>query len=141
MRSIRTTALRGPGWRISTVALGAVAVLGIVAAPAQASSWSSKLVGAAPGFESRHYADDGGPTNVKFTNCKDDYSNSRVNIVLRKDTLGPDPYYSTHTYTACFTGGTSSGNWDDHGSGTYYWAVNDGLVNVHVWADPVATYY
>ncbi|MFF3129283.1 hypothetical protein ACFVRD_45400 [Streptomyces sp. NPDC057908] len=39
------------------------------------------------------------------------------------------------SFTQCFVSGTStsSGTWADHGSGSYYFVVNDALVGVHVW--------
>ncbi|MEU1489896.1 hypothetical protein ABZ456_06525 [Streptomyces sp. NPDC005776] len=116
-------------------------MLGILSAPAQASSWSSYLTGAAPGFESRRWTDDGGPTNIQFTDCKDDWNDKSVGVTLRKDTFGPDPSYTKANFTNCFGGGTSSGNWDGHGSGEYYFAVNYGLAGVHVWVDSLAVYY
>ncbi len=142
MRSIRLTALRRQGQRITVVALGGAAVLGLVAAPAQASSWTSSLTNVAPSFESRRWTDDGGPTNVQFENCTDDYE-SKVTIGLRKDVLGPDDYFTTHTYTECFEGSGhySSGNWDGHGEGDYYFVVNDFMIDVHMSAKWVGTYY
>ncbi|MEV7237220.1 hypothetical protein AB0N06_25630 [Streptomyces sp. NPDC051020] len=143
MRFADLAALREPSRRIGTVVLGAVAVLGVIAAPAQASSWSSSLTGAGPGFESRRWADSGGTTNIKFTGCSDDYSNKGVNVLLRKDTLGPDPYYVNAYFTNCFASSTStsSGTWADHGSGNYYFAVNDALVGVHVWVKSLTVTY
>ncbi|MFB7217283.1 hypothetical protein [Streptomyces sp. NPDC056227] len=143
MRSAHLTALREPSRRIGTVLLGAAAVLGVIVAPAQASSWSSSLTGAGPGFESRRWADSGGTTNIKFTGCTDDYSNKSVSVLLRKDTLGPDPYYTRASFTNCFAGSasTSSGTWADHGSGDYYFAVNDALVGVHVWVKSLTVTY
>ncbi|GLV88407.1 hypothetical protein Slala03_80960 [Streptomyces lavendulae subsp. lavendulae] len=54
---------------------------------------------------------------------------SVANVTLRKDLdFQPDPQYSTASFTNCFNGtyATSSGNWGDHGSGDYYFAVNYG---------------
>ncbi|MGW2183939.1 hypothetical protein ACWCXX_39405 [Streptomyces sp. NPDC001732] len=143
MRSARLTPLRESGRRIGTVVLGVAAVLGFIAAPAQAASWSSSLSNAGPGFESRRWYDTGGSTNIKFTGCKDDYTDRNVTVLLRKDTLGPDPAYTRASFTNCFVSATStsSGNWDDHGSGDYYFAVNDALVGVHVWVDSLTVTY
>ncbi|MFJ8002463.1 hypothetical protein ACIQ7D_36065 [Streptomyces sp. NPDC096310] len=143
MRSTRLTALREPGRRIGTIALGAAFVLGVLATPAQAASWSSSLSGAGPGFESRRWYDSGGSTNIKFTGCSDDGSNRVANVTLRKDTLGPDPSYTTAAFTNCFTGSsaTSTGNWSDHGSGDYYFAVNYGASGLRVWVDSLTVTY
>lgn len=143
MRSPRSLALRDHSRRAGIASLAAAAALGIATAPAQASSWTSSLTGAAPGFESRRWADSGGRTNVQFTGCKDDYNNTRVAVQLFKDTFGPDPYYSSQGFTNCFNGSssTSSGWWEDHGSGDYYFDVNGALFGVHVWVNVVKTVY
>ncbi|TLQ44679.1 hypothetical protein [Streptomyces marianii] len=129
MRSTRLTALRESGRRIGTVALGAAAVLGLLTTPAQASSWSSYLSGVGPGYESRRWYDTGGATTIKFTGCS---GGSGAEVRLRKDTFGPDPAYSTALFTNCFASSTSTstGNWSDHGSGDYYFAVNEAAVSL-----------
>ncbi|MFJ2560641.1 MULTISPECIES: hypothetical protein [unclassified Streptomyces] len=143
MRSTRLTALREPGRRIATVTLGAAVALGVLVTPAQAASWSSSLAGAAPGFESRRWYDSGGSTNIKFTGCTDSGSNSVVNVTLRKDTVGPDPSYTTAAFTNCFnsSSATSSGDWSDHGSGDYYFAVNYGASGLRVWVNSLTVTY
>ncbi|MGQ4486546.1 hypothetical protein ACN6LM_003378 [Streptomyces sp. SAS_281] len=134
MRSERLRGLYQAGRRGGVVALGAVSVLGIITAPASADSWTGHLTGAGPGYESHRWGDDGGRTNIKFTGCKDDWNNERVAVQLFKDTFGPDPYYSSQNFSECFKGSTStsSGWWEDHGSGSYYFDVNGALVGVHV---------
>ncbi|MFB6815616.1 hypothetical protein ACFCV8_13850 [Streptomyces sp. NPDC056347] len=143
MRPTLLTTLCEPSRRIATVALGTVAALGMLSAPAQASTYNSHLTGAGPGFESTRWNDNGGATNIKFTGCTDDYSNQRVSVRLRKDTFGPDPSYTNASFTQCFvsSSSTSSGNWDDHGSGEYYFVVNDALVGVHVWVKSLTVTY
>ncbi|MFC9650976.1 MULTISPECIES: hypothetical protein [unclassified Streptomyces] len=143
MRSARLTVLREPGRRIGTVVLGAATVLGVLTAPAHAASWSGSLSNAGPGFESRRWTDSGGTTGIKFTGCSDNYSNRSVGVTLRKDTLGPDPTYVTASFTKCFASSTStsSGSWDDHGSGDYYFAVNYGLSGVNVWVRSLTVTY
>ncbi|MFJ4857509.1 MULTISPECIES: hypothetical protein [unclassified Streptomyces] len=124
------------------MALGTTAVLGFIAAPAQASSWTGHLTGAGPGYESRRWDDDGGRTNIKFSGCKDDYTNKSVAVTLFKNRkLAPDAFYSTQAFSKCFSGGTSSGWWEDHGSGSYYFNVNGALVGVHVWVASITTVY
>ncbi|MFE3631375.1 hypothetical protein [Streptomyces goshikiensis] len=127
MNSIRLSALRESGRRTAVVGLGVAAVIGLAVSPAQAASWSSSLSGVSNGFESRRWSDNGGATNIDFTGCTSD--GSVVNVTLHKDlSFQPDPYYSTASFTNCFNGtnATSSGNWGDHGSGSYYFSVNDG---------------
>ncbi|WP_329014047.1 hypothetical protein [Streptomyces sp. NBC_01601] len=110
------------------IGAAAMAAIGALAMPAYASSWSSSLTNAGNDFESRRWTDNGGATTIKFTSCTRDSSASQnVGVTLRKDVLGPDPLYSTATFTACFSSGaTSTGNWDDHGSGDYYFVVDYG---------------
>ncbi|MFF8911635.1 hypothetical protein [Streptomyces olivaceoviridis] len=121
--------MAGAGKRASIVGMAAAAVVGALAMPAQAASWSSSLTDVRNDFESRRWTDDGGATTISFTTCTRDKSSSQsVSVTLRKDTFGPDPLYSTATFTNCFTGSgaTSTGHWDDHGSGDYYFVVDYG---------------
>lgn len=143
MRSTRFTALRESGRRIGTVGLGAAAVLGLVAAPAQAASWSSSLSGVGPGYESRRWYDSGGSTIIKFTGCSNDGSVRSTSVVLRKDTVGPDPYYVKASFTQCHVSSTSTstGTWTDHGSGDYYFAVNDSVTGLRLWVKSLTVSY
>ncbi|MGW0465322.1 hypothetical protein ACWDX6_08635 [Streptomyces sp. NPDC003027] len=143
MRSTRLIALREPARRIGTVTLGAAAVLGILTAPAQAASWSSYLSGVGPGYESRRWYDSGGTTTIKFTGCDNDGNISSTSVVLRKDTVGPDPYYTKANFTNCHASATSTstGTWSDHGSGDYYFAVNDSLTGVRLWVKSLTVSY
>ncbi|WP_329367308.1 hypothetical protein [Streptomyces sp. NBC_01483] len=121
-----TSTMARTGKRASIVGMAAAAVVGVLAMPAQASSWSSSITNAGNDFESRRWTDDGGSTSIKFTSCKRSGTQA-VNVTLRKDVFGPDPLYSTATFTNCFnSGATSTGNWDDHGSGDYYFVVDYG---------------
>ncbi|MFI5619499.1 hypothetical protein [Streptomyces sp. NPDC051567] len=132
MKSMRLSVLRESGRRVAVVGLGATAVVGLVAGPAQAASWMGSLTNAGPGFESRRWYDNnGGSTNINFTNCTS--GSSVANVTLRKDLdFQPDPQYTTAAFTNCFNDyySTSYGTWGDHGSGYYYFAVNYGG-----WAD------
>lgn len=123
-----TSVMARAGKRASIVGMAAAAVVGALAMPAQASSWSSSLTNVGNDFESRRWTDNGGSTTIKFTSCSRDSSGSQaVTVTLRKDTFGPDPKYSTQEFTNCFhSGATSSGSWDDHGSGDYYFVVDYG---------------
>jgi hypothetical protein len=117
-------------------------VLSIFAAPAQAASWSSYLSGVAPGYESRRWYDGGGTTTIKFTGCDSGPYNG-AEVRLRKDTFGPDPAYATAVFTQCFASSTSTstGNWSDHGSGNYYFAVNEAGVNIKLSVRSLTVYY
>ncbi|MCX4611016.1 hypothetical protein [Streptomyces mirabilis] len=125
---------------ISTAA--AAAAVGVLAVPAQASSWSSYITSAGNDFESRRWTDDGGSTTIKFTSCHRDGTQA-VGVMLRKDTFGPDPMYSNANFTNCFnSGATSTGNWDDHGSGDYYFVIDYGSnVYAPVSVDSLTVYY
>ncbi|MFE3639314.1 hypothetical protein [Streptomyces sp. NPDC059168] len=121
-----TSTMARAGKRATIVGMAAVAAVGILSIPAQASSWTSHISNAYNDFESRRWTDNGGSTTIKFSGCKSDGTQA-VTVTLRKDVLGPDSKYSTQTYTNCFkSGGTSTGKWDDHGSGNYYFVVNYG---------------
>lgn len=127
MNQMGKSALRDNGRRASVIGLGIAAAVCMTVSPAQAASWSSSLSGVTNGFESRRWSDDGGATNIQFTGCTSD--GGVVNVTLHKDlSFQPDPYYSTAAFTNCLNGtnATSSGNWGDHGSGSYYFSVNDG---------------
>ncbi|MFD9242834.1 hypothetical protein ACFV0D_13060 [Streptomyces sp. NPDC059556] len=134
MSPARLTALRESGRRVAVVGLGAAAMLGLVTAPAHAASWSSSLTGAAPGFESRRWYDSGGTTTIKFTGCSTDGSVSVTNVTLRKDVVGPDPSYVRASFTQCHVSSTSTstGTWSDHGSGNYYFVVNEGATGIRL---------
>lgn len=129
MASTITTGLRRAGQRVGLVSLGAVTLLSLTVGPANAAGWSSSISGAYPNFESRRWSDAGGSTNIQFTNCEDGTGATSAGVTLRKDVdWQVDPTYSSASFTNCFGGysSTSSGNWGDHGSGNYYFAVNLG---------------
>ncbi len=129
MNSAILFGLRKTGQRAGLVSLGAMTLLSLMAGSANAASWSSSLSGAYPNFESRRWSDAGGSTNIQFTNCTDHTGATSAGVTLRKDVdWQVDPTYTTASFTNCFGGysSTSSGNWGDHGSGNYYFAVNLG---------------
>ncbi|WP_256105913.1 hypothetical protein [Streptomyces sp. ODS05-4] len=111
--------------------------------PAQAASWSGYLSGVGPGYESRRWTDSGGSTTIKFTGCSTDGATSVTNVTLRKDVTGPDPYYVKAAFTKCHesTTATSSGSWVDHGSGNYYFVVNDSSTGVKLWVKSLSVSY
>jgi hypothetical protein len=124
------------------VTAAAAAAVGVLAVPAQASSWSSYISDAGNDFESRRWTDNGGSTTIKFTGCHRDGTQA-VGVMLRKDTLGPDPKYTNANFTNCFnSGATSSGTWDDHGSGDYYFVIDYGAnMYAPVSVDSLTVYY
>src|SRR5690349_8295463 len=104
-----TSLMARAGKRASIVGMAAAAVVGALAMPAQASSWSSSLTNVGNDFESRRWTDNGGSTTIKFTSCSRDSSGSQaVTVTLRKDTFGPDSKYSTQQFTNCFHSGATS---------------------------------
>ncbi|MEV7233434.1 hypothetical protein AB0N06_05445 [Streptomyces sp. NPDC051020] len=78
------------------------------------------------GFESRRWYEPNTATTIKFTGCSTDLT--AVHVTLAKDiSLSPDTYYTTAAFTNCLNGSTytSTGNWNAHGNGDYYFAVNE----------------
>ncbi|MEU7557295.1 hypothetical protein [Streptomyces eurythermus] len=130
------------GKRAMIIGAAAVTAVGVLAVPAQASSWSSYLSNVRNDYESRRWTDDGGTTTIKFTSCHRD-GQQVVNVMLRKDTAGPDPKYDNAPFSNCFnSGATSTGNWDDHGSGEYYFVVDYGsTVYAPVSVSSLTVYY
>jgi hypothetical protein len=98
-----------------------------LAGPAWAAERSSYIQGGVVGFTSHALTDDGGdgPNKVDFTGCHADAGRS-VTVQLRRAVIGPDSGYDKKTYTACFNGGTSSGEWgagiDGH---EYYFQITE----------------
>ncbi|MFF3844501.1 hypothetical protein [Streptomyces sp. NPDC002328] len=113
------------GSRISTV-VGTAAVITLAMAPIAEANWSSSITGASVGFESRRWSDEL-YSQVKFTNCKTDaLATQSTDVRIWADiTLQPDEAYDNKTFTACFGGGTSNGEWTDLPSGKrdYYFKL------------------
>lgn len=83
-----------------------------LASPAWAVVKFSYIDDGVAGFTSHPLTDDGGtgPNKVDFTGC-DTWSGTSVTVQLRRAVIGPDTGYDKKKYTACFNGGTSSGEW------------------------------
>ncbi|MEU9668817.1 hypothetical protein AB0J81_20850 [Streptomyces bobili] len=111
------------GTRISTV-VGTAAVITLALAPIAEANWSSSITGASVGFESRRWSDEL-YSQVLFTNCNTDGSNSTDVQMWNDISLQPDESYDNKTFTACFSGGTSNGEWTDLPSGmrNYYFQI------------------
>ncbi|MDX3632717.1 hypothetical protein PV728_21075 [Streptomyces europaeiscabiei] len=98
-----------------------------LASPAWAVVKESFVQAGVAGFNSKPLTDDGGSggNKVDFTGCHTDLGRS-VTVQLRRAVIGPDTGFDTKTYTACFNGGTSSGEW---GAGTeghdYYFRITE----------------
>ncbi|MFF6953498.1 hypothetical protein ACFZAD_33290 [Streptomyces iakyrus] len=93
-------------------------------APIAEANWSSSISGASVGFESRRWADEL-YSQVKFTGCATDGSKSTDVQMWRDRTALPDLSYDNKTFTACFNGGTSNGEWTDLPAGVhdYYFKI------------------
>ncbi|MDX3530987.1 hypothetical protein P1P75_32420 [Streptomyces sp. ID05-39B] len=111
------------GTRISTV-VGTAAVITLALAPIAEANWSSSITGASVGFESRRWSDEL-YSQVRFTNCNTDGSDSTDVQMWNDISLQPDESYDNKTFTACFGGGTSNGEWTDLPSGmrNYYFQI------------------
>lgn len=109
---------------MSRVRRGAVAVAGAAAivltmAPTAFAegSFNSEIKGAVTGFNSHWWTknkDRDVSTVIKFTGCRATGPNTSTTVQLTKERPGilPDENRGQKTFTACFSGGTSSGNWD-----------------------------
>ncbi|TRV80101.1 hypothetical protein FKN01_07805 [Streptomyces sp. 130] len=129
----RSTSLKPSIRRAAVVLFSAVTVIGIFSSPAQAGSYTSYMKGVQPGFESTRWREETSATTttIKFTGCTSD--GSVVNVTMAKDIGGaPDTYYTKAAYTKCLESSTSTstGTWNDHGAGSYYFIVNDGGFSV-----------
>ncbi|WP_093898264.1 hypothetical protein [Streptomyces sp. Ncost-T10-10d] len=69
------------------------------------------------GFESRRWSDEL-YSQIQFTDCRTDGVAKNTDVQMWRDIpFQPDDSYDTKTFTACFGGGTSNGEWTDLGSG------------------------
>jgi hypothetical protein len=128
--------------RPSTTAIRATAVVGILAASVLGGAplasatesvpgsgegprllnWTSSMTGVLTGFQSRRWSDSQ-YSQVSFTGC-DSYFNTSTHVDLRWDrTLQPDRSWGVKRFTACFGGGTSSGEWHDLESGEHFFQI------------------
>jgi len=95
---------------------GTAAVIALVLAPTAEANWSSSISAASVSFESRRWSDEL-YSQIKFTGCHTDGSKSTDIQMWRDISLQPDDSYDNKTFTACFNGGTSNGEWTELGSG------------------------
>ncbi|MEV7865732.1 hypothetical protein AB0P17_06430 [Streptomyces sp. NPDC088124] len=104
----------------TAAAAGMTAALLLILAPQALANWSSSISSGGVGFESRRWEDEL-YSRIEFTDCDlgslHGGSNS-VDVQMREDIpASPDDSYDNKTFTACFSGGTSKGEWTDLGSG------------------------
>ncbi|MFD8262364.1 hypothetical protein ACFV19_26360 [Streptomyces griseoluteus] len=109
--------------RISMVA-GTAAVITLALAPVAEANWSSSITAASVGFESRRWSDEL-YSQITFHNCVTDGSKSTDVQIWNDISLQPDESYDNKTFTACFNGGVSNGEWTDLPSGKrdYYFKI------------------
>jgi hypothetical protein len=107
--------------RGAATAAGAAA-LTILLAPAAWANWSSHITDATVGFESRRWWD-GSYSQVLFKGCNTPQDKSVDVKLYRAVSSAPDPGYDQKTFTACFNGGTSNGEWNNLPLGDYYFAI------------------
>ncbi|WP_221362188.1 hypothetical protein [Streptomyces beigongshangae] len=100
----------------AAVTAGTAAVIALALAPTAEANWSSSISAASVSFESRRWSDEL-YSQVKFTGCTTDGPKSTDVQMWRDISLQPDDSYDNKTFTACFDGGTSNGEWTDLGSG------------------------
>ncbi|MFD9033078.1 hypothetical protein ACFVZW_18290 [Streptomyces sp. NPDC059567] len=100
-----------------------------LAGPAFAEgSWSSSMGGVLVGFDSRWWSDgdrDNVGTTISFTGCSTSSStDSSVTVQLsRYRPVIADVNEGQKTFTACMSGGTSSGNWGDKQAADYRFSI------------------
>ncbi len=118
---------------VNRVHRGAVAVAGAAAivltmAPTAFAegSWSSSISDAKTGFSSRWWTkqkDYDASTVIKFNDCRASGPDTSTTVQLTKYKSGPlpDENRGQKTFTACFSGGTSTGDWGtQRGGGDEY---------------------
>ncbi|MER6503266.1 hypothetical protein ABT218_28870 [Streptomyces sp. NPDC001455] len=66
-----------------------------------------------------------------------------VSTTLNKQTPWAGPSYVNAAFTKCFESGssTSTGSWDDHGSGEHHFAVKVGAVSLNIWVNSLTVSY
>lgn len=103
--------------RVATTA-GTAAVIALVLAPTAEANWTSSITAASVSFESRRWADEL-YSQVQFSGCHTDSGVTKsTDVQMWRDiSLQPDDSYDNKTFTACFNGSTSNGEWTDLGSG------------------------
>ncbi|MFH8503945.1 hypothetical protein [Streptomyces flaveolus] len=109
--------------RMTTV-IGTAAVITLALAPIAEANWSSSITAASVTFESRRWSDEL-YSQITFHGCTTDGSKSTDVQIWNDIALQPDESYDNKTFTACFNGGVSNGEWTDLPSGKrdYYFEI------------------
>jgi hypothetical protein len=111
--------------RRASLAAAVLALLGFVNAPAASANWHSYIEAWTDGEESRRW-DDGSYSQVQFQGCfAQGGLEDRVDVIMWRDiTAWPDEEYDEKTFSACFGGGTSNGEWSGLSDGDYYFEAD-----------------
>ncbi|MEU6815796.1 hypothetical protein [Streptomyces sp. NPDC046860] len=111
--------------RRAAVVLASASALGLIVAPNASANWTSSISSWGKGNESRRWADES-YSQLQFTGCFVQGGSQDVTVAYYRDVpLSVDPKYDSKTFTACFSGGTSNGEWTGLPSGDYYFATTD----------------
>ncbi|GHJ39794.1 hypothetical protein [Streptomyces sp. TS71-3] len=105
--------------------LGTAAVITLALAPTAEANWTSSITAASPGFESRRWQDEL-YSQITFHDCRTDATTHSTDVQIWRDrTALPDLSYDNKTYTACFSGSVSNGEWTDLPAGIedYYFEI------------------
>ncbi|MET8538696.1 hypothetical protein ABZV67_45350 [Streptomyces sp. NPDC005065] len=121
--------------RRAAVVLAATSALGLAVAPSASANWTSYISSWGNGDESRRWADES-YSQLQFTGCYVTYGSQDVTVAYYRDIpFSTDAKYDSKTFTACFSGGTSNGEWTGLATGDYYFKATDvgggGLLDVN----------
>lgn len=106
--------------KAALVTTAAAALVGFSTTTASAN-WTSYIASWTDGDRSRTWADSGTYSQVQFTGCFAQYGNSKQVVVKmwKIDTWTPNDDLGSKTFTACFNGGTSNGEWTNVPTGDH----------------------
>nr|WTB34534.1 hypothetical protein OG781_38055 [Streptomyces sp. NBC_00830] len=101
-------------------ALVAAATLAMVNTSTASANWSSYISSWTDGEKSRTWEDQGTYSQIQFTNCYAQYGTTQSVVVKlwHYYSILPNESLGNKTFTACFGGGTSNGEWTNVPSGT-----------------------
>ncbi|MDF6019187.1 hypothetical protein [Streptomyces sp. JH34] len=101
-------------------ALAATAALVMVNPSTASANWSSYINSWTDGEKSRTWEDQGTYSQIQFTDCFAQYGTTKSVVVKlwHYYSVLPNESLGTKTFTACFDGSTSNGQWTNVPSGT-----------------------
>ncbi|MGW4824952.1 hypothetical protein ACWEP4_40110 [Streptomyces sp. NPDC004227] len=104
--------------RVGT-ALAAAAVLVLFNASTASANWTSYINSWTDGHKSRTWEDQGTYSQIQFTGCFAQYGTTKSVVVKlwHYYSVLPNESLGSKTFTACFSGGTSNGEWTNVPSG------------------------